>query len=251
MGRDGEYKNRVYKKYLKDNNLLVTGAYKFIPKEYLHSSAEQRRQLLNGLMDTDGYVGIKNRFSYSTISCRLKNDFVELCQSLGYIATVSEDRRVKYSTGVCYHITIQTNDIIFTSDKHMKKYNSNKLKYPNMEFHYKDHIKITSISYVRDEESQCIMLDSHNHLYLTDNYVVTHNTLLSLAAGMEQVFNKNRYSEIIFTRAPIAVGADLGFLPGDIEEKMTPWCRALFDNLEMLVDAPSGNKLQKEGTKLV
>lgn len=60
-------------------------------------------------------------------------------------------------------------------------------------------------------------------------------TLLALAAGLEQVLESKMYSEILFTRAPISVGDDMGFLPGTEEEKLAPWCGALIDNLETLI----------------
>ncbi len=60
-------------------------------------------------------------------------------------------------------------------------------------------------------------------------------TLLALAAGLEQVLESKMYSEIIFTRAPVAVGDDMGFLPGTEDEKMAPWAGALIDNLETLI----------------
>ncbi len=59
-------------------------------------------------------------------------------------------------------------------------------------------------------------------------------TLLALAAGLEQVVEQRQYKDIIFTRAPIGVGEDMGFLPGEITDKMLPWCGALVDNLEAL-----------------
>lgn len=62
----------------------------------------------------------------------------------------------------------------------------------------------------------------------------TGKTLLTLAAGLAQVFEKNVYKEIIITRNTIAIGEDIGFLPGTEEEKMAPWMGALTDNLEML-----------------
>ncbi|MFZ2187104.1 MAG: PhoH family protein [Candidatus Moraniibacteriota bacterium] len=62
----------------------------------------------------------------------------------------------------------------------------------------------------------------------------TGKTLLSLAAGLVQVFEQKRYSEIIFTRVTIPTGPDIGFLPGTEEEKMLPWMGAMEDNLEVL-----------------
>ncbi len=59
-------------------------------------------------------------------------------------------------------------------------------------------------------------------------------TLMSLAAGLAQVLDDRRYSEIIVTRVTVPVGEDIGFLPGDEQEKMGPWMGALDDNLEVL-----------------
>ena len=59
-------------------------------------------------------------------------------------------------------------------------------------------------------------------------------TLMSLAAGLSQVLDDRRYTEIIVTRVTVPVGEDIGFLPGDEQEKMGPWMGALDDNLEVL-----------------
>ncbi len=62
----------------------------------------------------------------------------------------------------------------------------------------------------------------------------TGKTLMALAAGLSQVLDDRRYTEIIMTRATVSVGEDIGFLPGTEEEKMGPWMGALDDNLEVL-----------------
>ena len=62
----------------------------------------------------------------------------------------------------------------------------------------------------------------------------TGKTLMALAAGLTQVLDDRRYTEIIMTRATVSVGEDIGFLPGTEEEKMGPWMGALEDNLEVL-----------------
>ncbi len=70
----------------------------------------------------------------------------------------------------------------------------------------------------------------------------TGKTLITLAAGLAQVLDERRYSEIIVTRVTVPVGEDIGFLPGTEEEKMNPWMGALDDNLEVLArtDTASG-----------
>ena len=68
----------------------------------------------------------------------------------------------------------------------------------------------------------------------------TGKTLMTLAAGLSQVMDDRRYTEIIVTRVTVPVGEDIGFLPGTEEEKMGPWMGALDDNLEVLAKNDSG-----------
>ncbi|WP_427911847.1 PhoH family protein [Ramlibacter sp. MMS24-I3-19] len=68
----------------------------------------------------------------------------------------------------------------------------------------------------------------------------TGKTLMALAAGLTQVLDDRRYTEIIMTRATVSVGEDIGFLPGTEEEKMGPWMGALDDNLEVLGKTDNG-----------
>ena len=76
----------------------------------------------------------------------------------------------------------------------------------------------------------------------------TGKTLLALASGLAQVMDQQRYREIIMTRATVAVGEDIGFLPGTEEEKMTPWMGALTDNLEVLADPQEGGSWGRAAT---
>lgn len=73
-------------------------------------------------------------------------------------------------------------------------------------------------------------------------------TLLTLAAAIAQTIDTDRYSEIIFTRVTIPVGEDIGFLPGNEEDKMTPWMGALEDNLDVLRDASPAHKKFEKGS---
>ncbi|RYH30477.1 MAG: PhoH family protein, partial [Alcaligenaceae bacterium] len=78
----------------------------------------------------------------------------------------------------------------------------------------------------------------------------TGKTLLALAAGLTQVLETKRYTEIIMTRVTVPVGEDIGFLPGTEEEKMLPWMGALEDNLDVLNmgDAEGGNDWGRAAT---
>ncbi len=76
----------------------------------------------------------------------------------------------------------------------------------------------------------------------------TGKTLLTLAAGLAQTLESNRFSEIIMTRVTIPLGEDIGFLPGTEEEKMEPWMGALMDNLEVLTQSQEGGTWGRAAT---
>jgi PhoH-like ATPase len=76
----------------------------------------------------------------------------------------------------------------------------------------------------------------------------TGKTLLTLAAGLSQALETNRYTEIIMTRVTIPLGEDIGFLPGTEEEKMEPWMGALMDNLEVLTQSQEGGSWGRAAT---
>lgn len=193
---------KEYKDYLTAVGLATYSYRKFIPYEYLYSSIEQRKQLLAGLIDTDGSVDPKrNCFSFCTTSERLKDDFLLLCRSLGYNCTVSYDSRsYKYTSGVLFDIGIKTDDIIFSSNKHWGRYNKSR----NTTRCYgrtNDHTRIISIKKVRRAECQCILIDDDKHLYITDDYIVTHNSYALVLAMAEPLLTDSRFRALISRRS--------------------------------------------------
>lgn len=149
---------------------------RFIPDEYLQASIEERKQLLYGLIDTDGFVGHeKHTVRYTTKSLILANDVKTLCLSLGYRATISISRDCEYT------VHIITDDSVFLSEKHSK----HKESVRRVHKEDKTSMALVSVEYVGKEECQCIMLDSEDHTYLCDDFIVTHNTVaLMLAASV-------------------------------------------------------------------
>ncbi|MCX8030257.1 MAG: PhoH family protein [Thermodesulfovibrionales bacterium] len=68
----------------------------------------------------------------------------------------------------------------------------------------------------------------------------TGKTALSLAAGLHQTTKKSPlYEQVLVARPIIPLGNDLGYLPGDIEDKLAPWMQPIFDNLQIIVNNPS------------
>ncbi|WP_017325821.1 PhoH family protein [Synechococcus sp. PCC 7336] len=64
----------------------------------------------------------------------------------------------------------------------------------------------------------------------------TGKTLLAIAAGLRQVADKQVYSRLLISRPVVPMGQDLGYLPGDITEKLTPWMQPLYDNFDLIFD---------------
>ncbi len=194
--------NDEYWGYLDRIGLSTYSYNKFIPEEYLHSSIEQRKQLLAGLFDTDGSVEpYDNSYSFSTTSERLKDTFIELCRSLGYTCSCREDRRDnKYTKGVAYDIVIRTDDIIFTSEKHKSRYNNERNK-TRKYARSNDHSRIVSIKKVRRAECQCILVDDEKHLYITDDYITTHNSYGLVLAMAEPLMTDPDFRAMISRRS--------------------------------------------------
>ena len=172
-------------KYLKDVGLCTYSYNKFIPHEYLFSSIEQRKELLAGLFDTDGCVD-DGSFRFTTTSERLRDDVLHLARSLGYNATWTKDKRTyKYTSGVCYDVVIQTSDEIFHSKKHKERY-AEYLTRKGKNFRRANcHNRIVKIEYDRMEEAQCLYINDRDHLYIIDDFVVTHNTFGSILSVAE------------------------------------------------------------------
>ncbi len=62
----------------------------------------------------------------------------------------------------------------------------------------------------------------------------TGKTLLAIAAALQQLFAENRYDKLLVFRPTVAVSRDLGYLPGDLNEKMRPWMQPVYDALELI-----------------
>lgn len=148
---------------------------KFIPTKYLYSSVENRLELLKGLMDTDGFVNNENNsyMEYSTVSEKLSNDVQELIKSLGGRCTlgtkigsyVKNNKRIMCKKVYRISFNLELNPF-YCARKH-------KLFQPRIVRNVK---YISSIELSGTSECQCIMVNSPDHLYITDGYNLTHNT---------------------------------------------------------------------------
>lgn len=143
---------------------------KFVPRKYLYSSIENRRKLLSGFINVNGQIA-DGFIICSSYSSRLAHDVAELARSLGFICRINSCNPTNEDDTNKYEISIIGND--YSTLDLYPKYRS-KLQKKHTEY-----VKsITNIELVGKEESQCIMLDSPSGLYITRDYIVTHNTTI-------------------------------------------------------------------------
>ena len=151
---------------------------KFIPEDYKYASIEARKELLRGLFDTDGSCTQKG-IEYSTSSETLANDIVFLLRSLGILCKRSEKNPqftyngVKKHGHVSYRISVYISEAtdIFTLPRKLKNHNPNINKKGYKNAHY-----LKDIQKVGIKPCRCIQVSNPNHLYIMDDFLVTHNT---------------------------------------------------------------------------
>ena len=80
-----------------------------------------------------------------------------------------------------------------------------------------------------------LLLDPEIQLITLVGKAGTGKTLLALAAGLHQVADERLYERLLVTRPVISLGKEIGFLPGDLDEKMGPWMQPIIDNLDFLL----------------
>lgn len=152
--------------------LAVTSKDKFIPRLYKIGSVRQRLELLKGLMDTDGTVTSKGVAIFCTTSPKLANDVVEIVRSLGGVSYVKEyasEFRVPMFLDYCPFYTQRKRKAWKQTIKQIGNSHGRRGKF------------IKEINYVGKTKQQCISVSNADGLYITDDYVVTHNTIQAIA----------------------------------------------------------------------
>ena len=75
----------------------------------------------------------------------------------------------------------------------------------------------------------------------------TGKTLLAIAAGLQKTMEESVYAKLLVSRPIFPLGRDIGYLPGDVEEKLNPWMQPIFDNVEYLMNLSRSEKKQGRG----
>jgi hypothetical protein len=175
---------------------------KFIPTQYQFASVAQRYALLQGLLDSDGHVTNHNSIEYATSSPDLAEQTADLVRSLGGVARIrskiptftvkgKESGSTERRTGRrSYTVTIRLPRDLgnpFRLARKARQYQPQNRFEPGR--------VITDITPVGVKQAQCIKVSASDNLYVTDDYVLTHNTfaaqmiaLQSALAGHQTIF---------------------------------------------------------------
>lgn len=184
-------------KIIKSLGLKVTSHYKFIPEQYKWSPVSVRREILRGLMDTDGTVDKQGRCSYTSVSERLAKDVLFLVQSLGGKAGWYHRKNIYY-----------TSPTQKTPKKASDAFELKNIRFPDKWIPFKLGRKaqrcslrksekmvgwgLRSITPVGSTETICISVSAPSGLYITDNFIPTHNTNSAGSREGDGVYAKTR-----------------------------------------------------------
>ena len=184
--------DKVAPVYYYNNQSLMEGLYtlglahhgapeKFIPEKYKYASIESRKLLMQGLTDTDGSVDDRGHISYTSISKQLIDDVAWIVRSLGGKATITSkiptyrykgEKREGQRAYTVYIMTKCDTELAYVPRKKSRcrdEYNGGYSELCR---------RIVDIEYIGKREGRCITVDQPHGLFLTDDFVVTHNSYL-------------------------------------------------------------------------
>ena len=222
-----------YKKFFVGSNLAGKKSYdKFIPREFLFNSTEIRKDLLAGLLDTDGCAGYKTRFN--TVSKQLAEDVQWLVRSLGGYSKISKQTNVRDNELPYYTVSIAVDFNPFRRPEKAVRYNPVKIpKWSGI-----DRIEVLD----EYEDAKCVTVDSPTHTYIIGkDFMVTHNTIhmlvedehakysdpFNLEAGILPAMSGNTVRIVLFTAKGMNHSFDLSKVAQDPESDWVyiflPW----------------------------
>lgn len=226
---------RINKFLLELDNLKLTEKLshnKFIPEKYFYGSYKERIDLLRGLLDTDGTITKNGAISYTTTSLQLAKDTQKLIWSVGGLSTIKEKQtyftykntRKKGKKSYVVSVRLSQQNNLFSIERKKNRLPSN--------YQYKNKLKneISKIEFLNNEECVCIYIDDPKHLYITDNYITTHNT--TIVEGLAKKIVEKKTSVVLHNKRVVTL--DLSSLVagtkyrGQFEERL----KAIMNEIE-------------------
>jgi hypothetical protein len=237
------YGVNLLNKHLKEYGLFKkTKDEKFIPDDYLHSDVEDRIELLKGLLDTDGFVNAKGYdIHFTSAYKKLSEQVLYLCRSLGLPAWMSD-------FGSFQRIRIGNKISLFHLTRKKERQRLGRDRYIGTNI-----IGIKKLDY--KEESSCILVEDPDHLYITKDFIPTHNSLYHVARLMRRVWFGERATVKIVGFEEEYVLGEWGILENyrDHVNEHTGWYRPFSPsetlNWEQKIEVTYGTLDKKKVTK--
>lgn len=233
--KDGKKRRFQTKDFFKNYPEVIDYALnKHIPEEYFYGDRQQRLSLLQGLLDTDGSISKeKGRVSFVSTSERLKNDVKRLVYELGYSCGEHIDNKKERKNPLyCLSIIAPNEDkVSFFRLRRKKQRALDNLK--QRQLTHSTTLTIRSIEKMAyQEEMVCFYVDNDEHLYLTNDCIVTHNTFFMINAALQCLESGNK-EKIIFVRNGLSPKGvpDIGYLPGSALDKTVVWAMPIADHV--------------------
>jgi intein/homing endonuclease len=242
---------------------------KFVPLAYLHSSRANRLAILQGLLDTDGSAS--DGFSsveFCSVSSRLAEDVAYLSRSIGWRAKISGPTKTSFTYKgekkqgqPRYRVGIRAGHggVPFRIKRKIASVKPYRWSL--------DRQAIVSIVPDIPEECQCIKIDDPDELYITDDFIVTHNTTCIInhhqRAALDDKWERERIRSLMPELtdqeiAPLLKNRFYGHvMPTRVQAKMVAWdmvkriasgTGATFNEAELLVRYPNGSRFQLFGS---
>jgi phosphate starvation-inducible protein PhoH and related proteins len=197
-GRGGIVRNPLTQ-VLREMHLAGTySATKFVPEAYLYNSAEVRLAVLQGLLDTDGgpvtQAGRTCRIQYTTTSQRLRDDVLFLVRSLGGVAYWRRRKAEGRKPGFANGREVPHRNDAFIMDIRLPR-GLEPFRLERKARIYREHgggrpVRfIKSIEPIGMHETQCISVAAPDSLYVTDDFILTHNTLANAFIILDEAQN--------------------------------------------------------------
>lgn len=240
----------LYKK-LHENKILKN---KHIPEIYKFSSREQRIQLIQGMMDTDGSIRKNGGIEFYQKDENIIDDFIFILRSLG----VKTRKRTKLFKGNIY-FTVRFATNLFDCFKLPRKLDNQKIH----EYQEKNkRLYIKNIIERKSTPTKCIQVDNQSHLFLIGkNLIPTHNTTTSVAYLLHYIlFNKNVKVAILANKSSTAreimsrLQLAYEYLPFFLKQGIMEWNKGsilLANGSAAIADSTSGSSVRGKSFNVI
>lgn len=184
-----------------------TSENKFIPRIYKYATIENRKELISGLLDTDGYIDERGHITFTTVSKELAEDVAFVIRSIGGRASIGKKQgRYKDANGIvhvcktAYNVYIRTlnNEELFSLQRKRERVNRHDAFSKGKCFLEK---RIIDIEYIGKHKGRCITVDNPSGLYIVDDFTVTHNSFALVLALAEPLMTDGDFRAVITRRS--------------------------------------------------